>query len=441
MKLDRGVVGKALEVSLPLIIADAATSIIWIIDAFFVGMLGYMELAGLGAASYLLWLVIIISNLIYMGAFVIAGQARGARKDDLAVRVLRESLGAAAALGVAVAAATYMLAPQALQRLSGDAWPYAWEYTLAWLPGIPIYYVNLVYDAGLRSFGMTRPIMVSVLAGSVVNAVLDPILIFGYGPLPAMGVKGAAYASVVAGGVSLLALTYYALALPGAPFPQLPGSLAFKAARVGFPSMVERLVFVSGNLLYLGAVAYCGEEALAAHTIGVRVESIAFMPLFSIATAAGALVSWEVGAGRISESKTLAWELLKFSTASGAVIGLLLAILSPVIPRFFTEEAGVAGLATVYLVIAGLTEPMLAVAMSSSQIIRSAGDTRTPTIVNTLGLYTFRVLPALLLVRMAPEGACAIAAWLAMALDVTARAAIMGFIQHRYYTRLARKLI
>ncbi len=441
MRLDWSAARKALAIALPLIIADASLSVIWVVDAFFVSKLGYLELAGVGAAGYLLWFAMVISSLVYMGAFVLAGQAIGSGDKALASRVIGESLTASTLLGLVVAGGVYAAMGPASARLAGEAAPYMAEYLRASLPAIPLHYAQLIYDAAFRAFGKTKPIMASVVASSIVNIVLDPILIFGLGPLPSLGVRGAAYASVAASATATLILALAALSLPGRPKPLPPGRLAVMASRLGFPSMVERVLFVGGNLAYLAAVASCGEEALAAHTIGVRVESLAFMPLFSLATAAGAMVSWEVGSGRIEKSRILAWELLKLSALAGAVLGALLAVASPLIASYFSEDPTITSLATVYLVIAAATEPMLAVAITSAQIIRSAGDTRTPTLINSLGLYAFRVAPAHALTALAPSGLCAVAAWLAMALDVTARAAILAFVQHRYYTKLARKLV
>jgi putative MATE family efflux protein len=439
--VDPATARKAISIAAPLMVADAAVSVLWVVDAFFVGKLGYRELAGVGAASYVLWLAMVISNLFYMGAFVLAGQALGAGRRDYASRVIGESVAAAAALGLAVAGALYLYGQPIMRSVAGEAWGPGWEYLLASLPVIPLHYVQLVYDAGFRALGRTKPIMISVAASSALNAALDPILIFGAGPVPPMGVRGAAYASVAAAILASAMLAAWGARLDPPLKPMHPGSRALAAAKLGLPPMLERVAFVAGNVAYLAAVAGCGSKALAAHTIGVRLESIAFMPLFSLATAAGAMVSWEVGAGRIEESERLGWSLAKLSAAAGAVIGAALAAAALAAPPLFTSDPEVAKLATVYLLLAAATEAPLAVAMTSAQIIRSAGDTRTPTLVNTGGLYVFRVIPSHLLTSTAPEGLCAAAAWLAMAFDVTARALILAALQRFYYRRLVRRLV
>ena len=433
---------KAVSIAAPLVVADLALSVLWIVDAFFVGLLGSLELAGVGAAGYLIWFAMVISTLTYMGAFVLASQAVGSGSRGYAERVLGESLTMSAMLGAAVALMGYLAAPIALPPFSAEALAPAMEYFVASLPLLPLHYAQLAYDAAFRAYGATRPIMYSVVAGVAVNIMLDPILIFGLGPVPPLGVRGAAYASVIATGVSLAVIAVYSRSLPARIRPLPPTQpVARQVLSVGVPAAVERIVFVGGNLFYLAAIARCGAEALAAHTIGVRIESLAFMPLFSLATAAGAMVGWEVGAGRMGEAERLGRELLRLSAVAGGVVGGLLLASAPLTPRLFTDDPTVERLAAYYLILAGATEAPLAVIMAAAQIIRSAGDPTTPTIVNTISLYALRVAPAFILPALAPWGPCALWAWIAMAIDVTGRGVAFAYIYLTRFRRLARRLV
>lgn len=440
--IDREIARRAWRIAWPLMIAESLDSILWIIDTLFVSMLGDLAVAAVGIGGYLGWLFFVGSTMMYMGALVLASQAIGAGERSMAGRVVGEALVANLLLAVPLALLGYLLAPWMLDVLNaGEAHGEATRYFRVRAIGLPLVYAYMVLDAAFRATGVTRPVLKATAAAVAVNLALDPVLILGLGPAPRLGVSGAAWASVAATLVGMALLYRYTRDLGLAVRPARPGYWAVRAARVGLPSMLERIAFVLGNVAYIGIVADCGEEALAAHTIGVRIESLAFLPMFSLATAAGTLVGQEVGRGDIDSARRVGWEVAKASLAFGALLGLILVAASRVIPEAFTDNPRVASLASVYLAIAGLTEPALGVEMTIAQIIRGAGNTVVPTVINLGSLYLLRVVPATILPGLMPPGLCVVGAWLSMAVDVTGRGAVLVVVYRRYFSRLARKLV
>ncbi|BAN90581.1 MATE family efflux transporter [Aeropyrum camini] len=431
---------RAISIGWPLVVADSALSIAWIVDTYFVGGLGSESIAAVGAAGYLIWLYMVFSTLVYMGVLVILGQAIGSGNRELVERASGEGLTLSIILSIVVCAAAFLVSRSVLRILAPEVEQLAWSYLSVSLLTVAIHYLTILYDAVFRALGKTMPILYSSGVFTLANTILDPILIYGHLGAPALGVEGAAWASVAASLLGLLVLVHLSRYLDLSLRPLKPSSVSRSILSLGFPSMVERVVFVVGNVVYLGSVSRCGAEALAAHTIGVRIESLAFLPLFSIATASGVMVGWEVGAGKIAESKSTGWELIKLSSLVGLAVGVALAVGGWLVTPVFTSDPEVAWLSAVYLVIAGLTEPLLGVVMVAGQIIRNAGDTRTPTLVNLGSLYLLRVIPAYLLPGLMPPGLCVLGAWLAMAVDILGRAAVIVIIYLRYYTRLARRV-
>ncbi|MEB3861982.1 MAG: MATE family efflux transporter, partial [Desulfurococcales archaeon] len=345
-------------------------------------------------------------------------------------------------IAVPLAVVGYVLAPSMLELLNaGEALEEATSYFRVRSVGLPLVYAYMVLDAAFRATGVTRPVLKATAAAVIVNLALDPVLILGLGPAPRMEVAGAAWASVAATIVGMVLLYRYTRVIGLEVRPARPGEWAVRAARVGFPSMLERVAFVLGNVAYIGVVAGCGEESLAAHTIGVRIESLAFLPMFSLATAAGTLVGQEVGRGNVDAARRVGWEVAKASLLFGGLLGLILIVASRLVPHVFTDNPRVAWLAGVYLVIAGLTEPALGVEMTVAQIIRGAGNTVVPTIVNLASLYLLRVLPATVLPGLMPSGLCVVGAWLSMAVDVSGRGLVLVLVYRRLFHRLARRLV
>ncbi len=441
--IDRRIVKKAWSIAWPLMVAESLDSILWIIDTFFVSLLGDVSVAAVGIGGYLGWLFFVGSTMMYMGALVLASQAIGAGEMRYASRVVGESMTANILIAIPIGIVGYVYAGDMLELLNarGGVLEEATGYFRVRALGLPIVYAYMVYDAAYRASGYTKPVLKATLVGVVVNIILDPILILGLGPAPAMGVTGAALASVIASLGNLVVLHLESGKLGFKVTPRRPGAWAFKSARIGFPSMVERIVFVLGNVVYVGSVASCGDRALAAHTIGVRIESLAFLPMFSLSTAAGTLVGQEVGKGDFSEARRIGWELGKASIFFGGLVGGLLIAGSQFAPSLFTDSRDVAWLAGIYLIIAGLTEPALGVEMTIAQVIRGAGNTTVPTIINLASLYILRVIPAYILPSYMPNNLCVLGAWLAMAIDVFGRGIMFSIIYKRYFTRLAKRLV
>ena len=441
--IDREVARKAWSIAWPLMLADSIDAILWITDTFFVSRLGDISLAAVGLAGYLSWLFFIGSTMFLMGTLVLSSQAYGARDYESASRVASESLVANMVLAGALSVLGFYIVEDMLRLLGGSqkVVEEGSEYFKVRVMGLSLLYASTVYDSAYRAVGLTRPVLYSTATAALANAVLDPLLIFGIGPFPALGIRGAALASVVAAGISLVLLTYFSILLPFPVRPVVPRSWALRSAKIGLPSLLERLVFVGGNVIYVGSIAMCGETPLAAHTIGVRVESLAFLPMFSVATAAGAMVGQEVGAGRILEAKRIGWEVSKANALFGVAVGGLLIALSPVIPSAFTGTSEVRRLAMVYLIIAGLTEPAFGLAVGLAQSIRGAGNTIAPTIMNLGSLYALRLAPSYYLLSILPESLCALGPWMSMGLDLTARALLFSFIYKRFFERLSRKLV
>ena len=444
--VDRRVLREAWRIAWPLVVAEAIDSILSFTDTFFVSRLGEEAVAAVGLAGYASWVFFVVTQLLYVGSMVIASQAYGAQKLGKASRAVGESLTASLLVASPAALAGIVAAEPLLALLAGPrAQPgmlaEAAAYFRVRMLGLPLLAAAMVAGAAYRAVGDTKPALLATAAAATVNAVLDPLLILGLMGLPRLGVVGAALASVVASAVDLAAYMAQRGRLPFKLTFMPPGGEAWKAARIGLPAMLERLVFALGNMAYIGAVARCGEEALAAHTIGVRVEAFAYLPAFAVSVAATSLVGQAVGGRGVEEAKRIGWELIKINTLFMALMGAVLAAISPLAPRMFASSPSTVRLAAIYLVMAAVSEPALGAAMTAAASIRGAGNTLIPTLVNAGGLYAGRVAPAYILVGLMPENLCPLGAWLAMDLDLALRAAVLVAVHNRLLHRLARRVV
>ncbi|MCE4614612.1 MAG: MATE family efflux transporter [Desulfurococcales archaeon] len=437
---------EAIRIGWPLVIVESLDSIVSITDTFFVSRLGDDAIAGVGLASYIGWLLSVFGSLYYVGVMVLVAQAVGSKQIKKASKIVGESLSASALIAIPIVLLGYTYASQLIGLIGGTGTVQylGSSYMSLRVVGLEFWFILLVLDASFRGSGVTKPLIYSSVTTATVNTILDPLLIYGYLGFPRMGVRGAAFASVIS--IALGALLDFLLTTRFLEFsakPRIPSFYAVHAARVGFPAFVERVVFAGGNNLYMKSISTCGAITIAAHTIGVRIESIAYMPAFAVSTAASSIIGQLVGAGEESEARKAGFEIAGITALLMLVVGMLLVGISPFAPEAFTSNPETRRLAMIYLILAGVSEPGLGVIMTIGGSIRGAGETRVPTIINLASLYAARILPAYIIAsnHIALMGICPLGQWLSMDLDIGVRTVIFIYVYYRFIHRLTKKLV
>jgi putative MATE family efflux protein len=307
--VDLSVWKRVLNIALPLMLAESMDSILWMTDTYFVSKLGDTAVEAVGLGGYISWMTFSIASIFYMGTLIIVSQAYGAKEYSKAERALREAIFMSIVTGISVTLSFWIVSYHIINIIAGanishTAKVQAETYFKARLLGITFAYVGETISSAYRGTGKTTPILWSSLAYTITNLILDPILIFGFYKVPSYGIMGAGIASTIANltfmmvNVSLLKRT-----ININPGISLPSNMSKIIISLGIPTFLERITLVSGHLFYLGVIARCGDASLAAHTIGIRIESLAFLPLFSIGEATAAVVGQDVGSGNIDKAK------------------------------------------------------------------------------------------------------------------------------------------
>jgi len=442
---DANEVKNILKAILPLLIVELFESILSVTDTYFVSGLGSQAVAAVGFSGYILWVFNMTIFVFFIGVMVLLSQAYGAKNYELCSRIVGENLPAAGLFGLTISMIVLLVLNPIITYLGGnlsdETKNLAINYTTIRLYGLTIMALTITLDASIRAAGFNKYLLFSYTTSVILNIILDPILIYGYLGLPSMGVKGAALATVLSQTVGLFLLFVYIKKLPFRVKACYPGRIVVKTLRVGFPGMIERMVFSLGNLAYANVISRCGDIAMASHTIGLRIESFVFTPLFAFSTVSTSMVGQSVGKGDINEAYHKGFLIAKLSVMLMFILGGILLVLSPIAPKVFTDNVDVARLATIYLFLAGISEPFLGLAMTLSSSIRGAGNTLVPMIINITLLLTIRVFLAYILIENAVFQPLVIGAWIGMFLDVFARGIVFLFIYKRFFHKLAKKLV
>jgi putative MATE family efflux protein len=391
------------------------------VDRLFVARLGGAEVAAMGLSQNLLMFLFAAVVAVSTATTAMVARFIGAGSVEEAEEATRQSLILSLAAAFLLMVLLAPLADTMLAFLAGgatDIVPLAKSYFLVSLPGLaPLFLLTVLIAAFRGTADMLTPVRLTLVA-AVLNAALDYVFIFGKLGSPAMGLNGAALAAVVSR-VAACALAFIWLGgsrLNGTTrrWTGLSRQWAGRILGLGLPAGLQTLLRSGASIVYFSLLGLMpeGRSAMAALTIGLGIEAIAFMPGFAYSTAAAALVGQNLGGGHPERARQAAWTCARQSVIVMTVMAAAFFALAPQIARLFTGDAGIVALTVSYLRINALSEPFLAVAMALGGALQGAGDTRSPTVATFLTLWVIR-LPATWLAAV-HLGHGAVAAWWAM---------------------------
>jgi putative MATE family efflux protein len=328
------------------------------VDAWFIGQVGDRELAALSFAFPVLMVVTSVAIGLGAGTSSVVARAIGANDHRRARRLATDSL----LLSFGITASICVLGLLTIKPLftllgaPADMIPLIAGYMQILYFGVPFVVVGMVGMSSMRATGDTRlPSMLMVIA-AVTNIILDPILIFGIGPVPALGLNGAAVASLLAraaifGGTLYLMhqrLDLLTFASPDAG--ELKKSWA-DILHVGIPAAGTNVIIPVATGVVTAMLARYGPEAVAGFGVASRVESLTLVIFYALSAVIGPFVGQNMSAGRADRIFRALWLCTAFCLSSGLVIALLLALAGEWLPSLFSDNPQVTDVSTLFLYI------------------------------------------------------------------------------------------
>lgn len=410
--LTRPIVRTLIRLALPTTIAFVFQTLFNFVDRFFVSRLGELPLAALGMAFTLQSVLIAVGAGVGVGTSSIVARRIGAGRRGDARRHAEHSLMIAVLAGLLFGLLGPRLSDPFFELLgaSAEMKPYVLEYINTLLSASLVVFLPMVGSGILRGQGNTVTPMRIMFVGTLTNILLDPLLIFGPGPFPALGVRGAALATVVARAVSSI-LFILSLA-SGSNVLRLRLRLfrpRFDALRnifsVGGPAIITRLV----NTLILSMIFILlkpfGDHVKAAFTIGFTYQQVAFMPLIGLGTAVLPLVGQNFGAALYPRVERGIYAALGLGWAVSCCFTAAILLSPEGFLALFTDNAAVLEAGYLMLVFTSLSFPLNALRMISANCFQALGRGLSSMTVNLL-LFAACAFPfALFLIpRLAETG-------------------------------------
>jgi putative MATE family efflux protein len=365
-----------------------------LIDAWFLGRVGDLALAAHAFSFPILMIVTSVAIGLGAGTSSVVARAIGANDFRRARRLTTDSLlltflitGAVSLLGV--------MTIDPLFRLMGapdEMIPLIRGFMTILYAGVPFVVVGMVGMASMRATGDTRLPSKLMIIGSILNIALDPILIFGLGPIPAFGLNGAAMAALIARGAIFVGALWLLRARLNMvsfnrPDPEELRSSWKDILHVGIPAAGTNAIVPIGAAIVTAMIARYGPEAVAGFGIASRIESMTLVMYYAMSAIIGPFVGQNFAAGKGSRILQALRLCMLFCVVSGLVFAGGLALLSKSLPTLFSTSAAVVDMASLYLLIApisygaygmvmvmnasfnGLGHPLPAVAISVGRIV------------------------------------------------------------------------
>lgn len=365
-----------------------------------------VALAAVGFGGQMVFFTFTIMISITSGTIALVARYIGAKERERADGVLGQSLLLGVVLSLPVILVGLLLGDSIVAVFGAEAEVVAagGSYIRTVFVAAPALFIMFISIAALRGAGDTlTPLLVGVLI-NVSNFVLNFHLIFGaryaLGGLelviPSLGVVGAAIGTSLS--YLLGAITYLALFLRGKlrlrllrPRPLWKRETVRRILRIGTPAGMEQVAFQAGILIWIAMVVSFGTEAFAAHNIGLRIESFAFMPGLGFSIAAAALVGQNLGAEKPQEAERSGRESTKMALLIMGTIAVVIFVTAPFIALAFTNDQAVLDLTVLFIRIHALSIPAVGVFFSVAGALRGAGDTRWPFYATLVGIYGLRL--------------------------------------------------
>jgi putative MATE family efflux protein len=394
-----GSIDKAIVMlAVPMILELAMESLFAVVDIFFVSRIGVDAVAVVGLTESMLTIVYSLGFGLAMGITAIVARRIGEKNTPAAAVASVQALytGLAVSVPVAVAGIFYADELLALMGASPAVREQGAPFTRWMLGGNFVILLLFMINGIFRGAGDAALAMRALWIANGFNLVLDPLFIFGIGPFPELGVKGAAVATNIGRACGVAYQLYHLFFGKGIikihrQNWQVRWSVIRDLLKVSAGGTGQFVIASSSWIFLMRIMATFGSGALAAYTIAIRIIIFTILPAWGMSNAAATLVGQNLGAGQPERAERAVWRCGFFNLFFMLLVMALFLLFAESITGFFTTEPEVIRNASLCLRIISLGYILFSYGMILAQAFNGAGDTRTPTVINFFGFWLFQI--------------------------------------------------
>ena len=387
-----------LLLAVPMVLEMVLESLFAVVDVFWVGRLGANAVATVGLTESMLSLVFAVGMGLSLSTTAMVARRIGEKDPEGAAIAGVQAITLGLLVSLAIGLPCLVLAPRLLQLMGAtpEIVAVGSGYTRICLGGSCAVLLLFLNNAIFRGAGDAAIAMRLLWISNIINLVLDPCLIFGWGPFPRLGVTGAALATFTGRSIAVI-YQFYRLLKGTERIRILAGQIRvhwdvmWRLVRVSLTGILQFAIAHTSWIGLVRIVSIFGAAALAGYTIGIRIVIFVILPSWGMSNAAATLVGQNLGAGKPERAEAAVWRTGLYNMFFLGTVGVLFVLFAEPVVRLFTHDPEVVPLGAACLRIVSYGNIGYAYFMIMMQAFNGAGDTVTPTIVNFFGFWLFEI--------------------------------------------------
>ena len=425
--------------AIPMVLEMALESLFAVVDVFWVGRLGANAVATVGLTESLLSLIFAVGFGLGLSTTAMVARRVGEKDPKGAATAGVQAIFIGLATSLAFGIPSYLYAPRLLRVMgaSPEIVALGSGYARIALGGCGAIVMLFLNNAIFRGAGDAAMAMRLLWVSNIINLLLDPCLIFGWGPFPRLGVTGAALATLTGRSIGVL-YQFYRLLRGTERIHILVSQVRVNAGvllrllRVSLTGILQFAIADVSWIALVRIVSVFGAAALAGYTIAIRILIFVLLPSWGLSNAAATLVGQNLGANQPERAEQSVWRTGLYNVLFLGAVGVFFVIAAEPVIRLFTNDPAVLPLAVACLRILSYGNVGYAYGMVMLQAFNGAGDTVTPTIVNLFGFWLLEIPLAYVLAIRARFGTTGVYYSIVIAEAAIAAAGVLIFRRGRW---------
>ena len=400
--------------AIPMVLEMVMESLFAVVDIYFVSKLGDHAMAGVALTESGITIIYTMAAGLSIGVTAMVARRVGEGDRDGAARAAAQAIFVGVLVALVFGVCGVVFAADILRVMGADPEVVAvgLPYTRIMFGGNIVILLLFLQNAAFRGAGDAAIAMRVLWIANGLNIVLDPLLIFGVGPFPELGVQGAAIATTIGRGVAVLVQLYTLLRLGGTlrirrPHLRLQPAIMARLVRLSATGTLQTFIATASWIGLIRVTAEFGAEALAGYVIAIRIILFAILPAWGLSNAAATMVGQGLGAGDPDRAERAVWISCRLNLAFLGAVGVLFLVFAPQIVSIFGGTGAATATAVDGLRIVSIGFVFYAYGMVLTSAFNGAGAVWTPTILNFFCFWLWEIPLAWMLAfpfAMGPNG-------------------------------------
>lgn len=388
------------SLAIPIVLSNFIQTLLGIIDMIWIGKLGSEAVSAIGTASFYVNLATALTTLVCIGSGVKIAHSIGSKDKQSESVYFNNGLLLSIGISVLYVIVVGVFSNELIQYLDisdSSIANMALEYLRTSLYGVPFLFIVTYFITVMTSYGETKTTFKANSIGLIFNIIVDPILIFGIGPIPEMGVSGAAWATNIARMIILLVLVLSKPTfLNGSLKRKIEKSKAYEVMKMGLPITLQRIIFIFISMIIAKIIVRFGTDAIAVQKIGIQIESISYVTIGGLQGAISAFIGQNYGNRnyrRISQGFSIATKLV---VLFGIIVTIVMLIFPEQLFSIFINDSNIINEGVSYMQAIAFSQLFMCVELLTVGAFNGIGKTYVPPVVS-ISLTLLRIPLALVL--------------------------------------------